>query len=277
MDSAQSMELTLLAGASGLLGAHGRELPQKDDLCGAFCGALALRAAGIVEWAGDPVDQDAVAVAAGSLVSTVPDISILPAGEVGRRDYRLPMRFIDDGDRSGTTAAGVVSAIGSLSGGELEAIPLAGPWTVEALDGLFDVAASLGHPVTLIVNLATAHLWGGRPSPGQLLGYLLGGDQEGPEPDWQVGHFAVVVGRVVGPAGTLYVVADTYPALGDRGVHVQPGERLGAAIERRGMAPGGVIVVAGTADGPAVRAAAGALGLGEGVWDNGTAIVEPSP
>jgi hypothetical protein len=42
-----SLELTLLQGARELLAAHARELPQRDDLCGAFCGALALRAAGI--------------------------------------------------------------------------------------------------------------------------------------------------------------------------------------------------------------------------------------
>ncbi len=41
------LEMTLLAGARELLAIHARELPQRDDLCGAFCGALALGAAGI--------------------------------------------------------------------------------------------------------------------------------------------------------------------------------------------------------------------------------------
>ena len=36
----------LLPGARELLAMHERELPQRDDLCGAFCGALALGAAG---------------------------------------------------------------------------------------------------------------------------------------------------------------------------------------------------------------------------------------
>ena len=45
-----------------------------------------------------------------------------------------------------------------------------------------------------------------------------------------------------GPAGSLYAIADTYPALGDGGVHLQPRERLAAALERREMPAGGMIV-----------------------------------
>lgn len=264
------MQLTLLPGAPALLEAHARELPQKDDLCGAFCGALALSAAGLDAGGGEPLDQDAVAVAAGSLVSRVPDIEILPAGEGGRRDYRLAMDFIDDGARSGTTADGVRAAIERLSAGALAAIPLAGPWTVAALDGLFEAACACERPVSLLANLATGHLWGGRPSAVQMLSCLLTGEDAGPEPDWRVGHFACVVGRIEGPAGNLYAVADTYPALGLFGVHMQPGGRLAAAIERRDMPAGGVIVVAFAEDAPAIRAAAARLALVEGIWDNGT-------
>ena len=39
-----ALELTLLPGARELLDIHSQELPQRDDLCGAFCAALALRA-----------------------------------------------------------------------------------------------------------------------------------------------------------------------------------------------------------------------------------------
>ena len=124
------------------------------------------------------------------------------------------MEFIDDGALSGTTAAGVVAAIERLSALELVAIPLSGPWTVPALDGLFEAAAELERPVSLLANLATGHLWGGRPTVGQLLGNLFDGSSDGPAPDWTVGHFACVVGRLDGPRGGLYVLADTYPALG---------------------------------------------------------------
>jgi len=107
-------------------------------------------------------------------------------------------------------------------------------------------------------------------SADQLLDYLLDGETAGPPPDWEVGHFVCVVGRVRGPGGSLYGLADTYPSLGRRGVHLQPRECLAAAIERREEPAGGVLVVAFVQDGPAVRSGAEALGLIEGVWDNGT-------
>jgi hypothetical protein len=270
MPTDERSQLTLLPGARALLEAHAPALPQKDDLCGAFCGALALNAAGIERYEGQPLDQDAVALAAGSVVSRVPDVGILPAGETGRRDYRLEMELIDDGALSGTTAAGVVAAIERLSGQTLAAIPLSGPWSAAALDGLFESAAGLERPVSLLANLATGHLWGGRPTVNQLLAHLFDGTLDGPAPDWRVGHFACIVGRAVGPQGSLYAVADTYPALGRGGVHLQPGELLAAAIERREAPAGGVIVAAFLDDAPAVRAAAARLGLHEGIWDNGT-------
>jgi len=270
MPSLAPLDVTLLPGAQALLALHSRELPQRDDLCGAFCGSLALRAAGIEERDGEAVDQDAVALAAGSVVSRHADPSILPHGESGRRDYRLPVPFVDDADVSGTTAGGLLDAVRDLSGARLAAIPYTGPWTTATLGGIFDAAAGLDRPATLIVNLATRQLWGSRPTAGELLEYLYEGTGSGPPPDWDVGHFACVVGRLQGPGGSMYALADTYPSLGARGVHVQPQERLASALERPNMAAGGMIVIVSNEDAALVRARADALGLGEGVWDNGT-------
>ena len=271
MRGTASIDVTLLPGAQALLEVHARELPQRDDLCGAFCGALALSAAGLGAQAdGEPLDQDAVALAAGSVVSGAREPGTLPDGEQGRRDYRLAIPTIADSVVSGTTAAGVASAIEQLSGAKLAAIPYSGPWTEATLAGLFDLCAGLPHPVTLVANLATRHLWGSRASLAQLLGHLLTGEPQGPPPDWDVGHFACILGCVQGPAGRLYAGADTYPALGSRGVHMQPQERLAAAIDRRDMPAGGVLVVAFVQDAAVVRAGAGALGLQESIWDNGT-------
>jgi hypothetical protein len=266
------LETTLLPGARALLAFHARELPQRDDLCGAFCGALALHAAGI-----EPFDQDAVALAAGSVVSARPDPGNLPQGETGRRDYRLALPFVDDAAVSGTTAAGVVDAIERLAGGTLAAIPYGGPWTAGTLDGLFELVAGLERPVTLIANLATHHLWGGHARLDQLLDHLYEGERSGPPPDWDVGHFVCVFGRVRGPRGTLYGVADTYPALGRGGVHMQPAERLAAAVERRDKPAGGVVVVLAADDAARVRAGASELGLREGIWDNGTVLAPEDP
>jgi hypothetical protein len=264
------MEMTLLPGARRLLKIHARELPQRDDLCGAFCGALALGAAGLTERGSEPLDQDAVAIAAGSIISGTRADGILPYGEPGRRDYRLEIPQIEDSDLSGTTAAGVHEAIAELSAGALRSIPTEGPWSAETLDGLFGTAADLQHPVALIANFATHHLWGSRASAPQLLAYLLDGDQTGPPPDWRVGHFACVVGRVSGPGGNLYAVADTYPALGNGGLHMQPAERLAAALERADMPAGGMLAVVFDEDAATLRRGAHAAGLREGLWDNGT-------
>jgi hypothetical protein len=267
--AATTFELTLLPGARELLALHARELPQRDDLCGAFCGALALRAAGVVELRdGEPLDQDAVALAAGSVVASTH--GSLPNGETGRRDYRLRLPVIDDSALSGTTAAGVQRALEELSGGSMRALPFAGPWSPATLDGLFTLAAGNERPVTLIANLATHHLWGSRPSAAALLDYLCDGRLEGPAPDWDVGHFVCVAGRVEGPAGNLYALADTYPSLGDRGVHLQPRERLAAAVERRDMPAGGILAVVSAEDAARTREGAIALGLREAIWDNGT-------
>jgi Family of unknown function (DUF6885) len=273
-DERTPLDLTLLPGARALLAVHGRELPQRDDLCGAFSAALALRAAGINDHEGQPLDQDTVALAAGSFVSTLQDRGSLPLGEQGRRDYRLSLPSIADPAVSGTTAAGLVHAVERLSSGRLAAIPYSGPWTAATLGGLFDVVSALGGPVALVANFATRHLWGAHAAPDQLLDYLLDGEQVGPPPDWDVGHFACLIGRVRGPGGSLYGVADTYPSLGSRGLHLQPAERLAAALERRDMPAGGMIVIAVAEDAPIVRAGADALGLAEGLWDNGTVMPE---
>jgi uncharacterized protein DUF6885 len=266
--------MTLLPGADRLLRLHARDLPQRDDLCGAFCAALALRAAGIEERAGQPVDQDAMALAAGTIVSALSNPEILPFGEQGRRDYRVLLPTVEDSAVSGTTPAGLVRAIEELSEGQLVAIPYGGPWTAATLAAIFDMAASLTRPVTLLANFATRYLWGARPRVDQLLDYLLDGVQRGPAPDWDVGHFACVVGRVRGPGGSLYCVADTYPSLGSGGIHLQPEEQLARAIERRELPAGGMIVVVADGDAPAVRSRAAVVGLREGLWDNGTPTAE---
>jgi hypothetical protein len=272
-DSSQ-LDLTLLPGARALLAIHARDLPQRDDLCGAFCASLALRAAGVEGDDGEPLDQDAVGLAAGSIVSALEDGHSLPSGERGRRDYRLPLPSVADPAVSGTTPAGLVRAVERLSSGALVALPYRGPWTAPTLAGLFDVVSACERPATLVANLATRHLWGSHPAAEQLVGYLLDGELAGPPPDWDVGHFVSLIGRLQGPGGSLYGIADTYPSLGSRGIHLQPQERLATAIERRDMPAGGILAIVSAADAPAVRSRADALGLLEGSWDNGTVAAE---
>jgi hypothetical protein len=275
MPASPVLTASVLAGTRELLREHARVLPQRDDFCGAFCGALALVAAGIGGETPGALDQDAVALAAGTTVSAVPHTSSLPAGESGRRDYRLTPPFIDDAGASGTNAPGLVRAIEELAGGRLAALPFAGPWTAETLTGLFDAVLALERPATLVANVATRQLWGAGASAAEILDYLAQGALEGPAPDWDVGHFTCVVARIEGAAGALYAIADTYPSLGAHGVHVQPQERLALALERPGMAPGGMIAVVDAGDAARVRACAREVGLREEVWDNGSVECAP--
>src|SRR5438270_1087413 len=217
MASSPTLSVALLPGAEELLRVHARELPQRDDFCGAFCGSLALFAAGLRALGGAALDQDEVALAAGTTVSTVPHTNMLPAGESGRRDYRLEPPLIGEHEESGTTATGLVRALEELSEARLAAVPFDRPWSESTIAGLFDAALELEHPATLIANVATRHFWGARPSMAQLLGYLLRGELDGPRPDWDVGHFTCIGARIHGPAGTLYAILDTYPSLGARG------------------------------------------------------------
>jgi hypothetical protein len=277
MPSPQRFDLDVLCGTRALLHAHRRERPQRDDLCGAFCGSLALQAAAIERHAGDPIDQDSVAQAAGTLVSRQRDPRHLPGGEAGRRDYRLGLPLIEDATLSGTAPAGVVSAIERLSDGALAAVPYSGEWSLRSLGGLFDVLAGLTRPATLVANVATRELWGGAASALALLDFLAQGRDEGPGPDWDVGHFVCVAARVTGPRGALYVAVDTYPAIGREGIHAQPAERMVRALVRPGMAAGGAIAVVAAVDAAHVRASAAALGLHEGAWYNGTPEPELAP
>ncbi|MHB8531569.1 MAG: DUF6885 family protein, partial [Solirubrobacteraceae bacterium] len=83
-----------------------------------------------------------------------------------------------------------------------------------------------------------------------------------------------ILARTRGPRGALFAIADTYPALGRHGVHVQPQDRLAAAIERRDKPAGGVIAVAAEPDATRLREGARRLGLSERLWDNGTVTAE---
>jgi hypothetical protein len=258
-----------LPGAERLVALHASELPQKDELCGAFWGLLALRTARVADY--ESIDQDAVARAAGSVLSAEP-AGPLPPGEPGRNDYRLRFPTVEDSANSGTSVRGLVRALEGLSGEQLAALPVAGPWDITAVEALLDAVSSCAQPCTLIANVGTRYLWGSRSSPPTLLAYLTSGDPgPGPPPDWDVGHFVGVLGRVAGPRGTLVVVADSYRSLGWEGLHLQPIERISNALARPESAhPSGLIMVAAAEEGPRIQSALLGAGLEIRAWDNGT-------
>jgi hypothetical protein len=263
------LKVNPVPGAERLVELHAAELPQKDELCGAFWGTLALRAAGFVATP-EPIDQDAVGVAAGSVLSTAASDD-LPAGEAGRTDYRLSFPMVDDTADSGTSVVGLVRAVQELSSGRLVVLPVAGPWSGENVGVVLDAAATCTQ-CTVIANLSTGHLWGSRPSPVALVAYLTSGDSNhGPEPDWDVGHFVGLLGRIEGPRGTLVIVADTYRSLGWDAIHVQPAERLAHGLARTGSdRPSGVLLVVAADEAPGVEQQLRSAGLELHTWDNGS-------
>jgi hypothetical protein len=265
-----AMQFTPIPGAERLVGLHAAELPQKDELCGAFWGTLALRLAGITV-GGAEVDQDAVGLSAGTILSAG-EPEPLPYGDPGRRDYRTPFPTVDDSERSGTSAVGLVHALRELAADRAAIIPVSGPWTPAAVGAVLDATAACREPCTVIANIATRYLWGSRTGPQAAFAYLATGDDgDGDESEWDVGHFVGLLGRIHGPKGTLVVVGDTYRVLGWQGLHLQPIERMARAFERTGTGqPSGAIVVASPPDGPEVERALRAAGLELDVWDNGT-------
>jgi hypothetical protein len=265
------MRLTFFCGAESLLTLHAAELPQKNELCGAFWGTLALRLAGAALDAG-PLDQDAVGLAAGSTLALHQRGDDLPPGEPGRADYRLEFPTVDDSSISGTSARGLVRALRELSSEHLAVLPVAGPWNPAAVEVVLGAAASCTQPCTVIANVATKHLWNSRPDPSVLLAYLMSGNPDlGPPSEWDVGHFVCLLGAIHGPRGTLVLVGDTYRSLGWGGLHLQPVEGLAHALNRTGSGhPSGVIFVASREDEPAITSRVKDAGLELGTWDNGS-------
>jgi hypothetical protein len=256
--------IKLVPGARDLAGLHERAIPQKDQLCGPFWGALALTSAG------RPTDQDEVALRAGTTLAEGDPAAWLPSGASPRTDYSLFLPVAADEPSSGTSASGLARSIEELSENTLKVIPVAGPWRDATVVALVENAAAEAPGCTLVANLRTGRLWGTRPPAKLLLDHLLGLPVDPPVPDWDCGHFLAIAAALSGPGNTLVALRDTYPGLGWGGYHLQPAEAVAAALERGDGHEGGVLCVC---EAPAAEAFAGKLeeaGFELRHWDNGT-------
>lgn len=229
---------------------------QKDNLCGPFCAARILG-----------FDQDLVAVRAGTKLPGSAAAPSVPPGARSIAEYAFELPVVAEAE-SGTSAAGLIHAIESLSEGRLRCVPLRGEWTAERVAALVDEAPNLS--ARLIANIRTGKLWGSRPSAEQVLAELRGERSDGPPPDWDVGHFVELKLLVRVAAGSLVVVHDTYPSLGLDGHHLQPPRVVAAALMRGDGREGGVLAVVPPDRADAVVAFARGLGLEVGAWDNGS-------
>ena len=170
----------------------------------------------------------------------------------------------EDDDASGTSAHGVVRAVEEIAAGRLAALPVTG-LGAPGVRALLRAAAEGTTPLRSSRTCRRARSGDRTRRAAQLAAYLERGDLgAGPPADWSVGHFVGLVGLDEGRAGALVMVADTYPAIGLGGVHLQPVEAVAAALDGRG-----VLVIAEPDVARRVADAAG--GSGE-LWDNGSPI-----
>jgi hypothetical protein len=235
-------------------------------MCGPFHAARLLREAGVSEVDGEPLDQDLVALRAGTTLPAVELGPQVPPGAVNLRDYRFELPRVEQA-HSGTPASRLATTIEELSGGRLRCLPLSGEWSPSTVEGL--VAGATEIRVRLIANLRTGRLWGSRPRLEALLAVLDGAEvADPPAADWDVGHFVELLSLLRGRRGALVVVRDSYPSLGWEGVHLQPPDALAAALNRGDGRGGGVLAVAAPAATAEVGQLASGLGLEVKIWDN---------
>lgn len=253
-------ELRWFPGAQELVTQARAEMPQKNDLCGAFVTMVSLRANGI-----SVRDQDEAALAAGVRLSADREPS-RPPGEKSRDDYRLALPRATDPAEAGASAGGVAHAIETLSENRLCAVPASGYWGSAALGTLLAGLHGLRW-VAPVANVDTGE-FGAHDTPARaLLDYLEGGLPPFWSSRWHVGHFVLLGGTLTGPGGTVVSIVDTYPSLGDEGVHVQLLDRLALALRRENLAsPGGLLLVVEASDQKAAEELVTSAGLVSRLW-----------
>jgi hypothetical protein len=247
--------------------AEGIGAQQKDNLCGAFWGARVLNESGFSTWDGEPIDEDLIALRAGTVLPDAETDAGVPPGAVSQMAYRYALPLAP-AEQSGTSASGLATAIEAASAGQLRCVPLRGSWNAERIERMIDQSHDLG--ARLIANLRTGLLWGSRPPIDVLLAELDRRPVQDPAADWDVGHYVELEMLIRGPGGSLVVVHDSYPSLGWNGRHLQPPRVLAAALLRGDGREGGVLAVVPKARAEAANGLAAEIGLEVRTWNNGT-------
>jgi hypothetical protein len=164
---------------------------QKDNLCGPFWAARVLNESGYSVRDGKAIDEDLLALRAGTVLPEAHAGSDVPPGAAGQTRYRyeLPKAPVE---QSGTSAQRLAQAVEAASSGQLCCVPLRGAWDAVRVERLVGEGRDAG--ARLIANVRTGKLWGSRPSIELLLAELDGQPAQGPRADWDVGHFEGVAG-----------------------------------------------------------------------------------
>ena len=262
-------EITFLSYLEQLRKLHWHAGQQPDNLCGPYWVALLLNTFG-----GLSVSAVEVAISASTVVPSQGNpAEWLPPGaasRLGKGYERIPATT--DIDASGTSIAGLIRATETLSEECFCLVPVQTSDWETGLQTIWELCQS--HPEWQMVPLLNAHtsyLWGSRPSHSDLQSYLDGHPIVPSPPDWGVGHFALMVGRLQGEAKNLYAVLDTYPHFGWDGLHLQPPSAIAQSLLRLNHSfEGGVAVFVAQEARSQVESRLTDLGFTIAPWNNGS-------
>ena len=290
------LNLTLFPHLESLLNLHEKTGQQPDNLCGPYWVSLLLQAYG--ELSVTAVD---VALAAATVLPSQGNpADWLPPGATSRQgpNYdRIPTS--PDIDACGTSITGLIRATEKLSQDRFCLVPLQATNWIDGLRVIWDLCYT--HPdwqAVPLLNPNTRYFWGSQLTPVELATYLQTGQLSSPPADWNVGHFALLVGQLRGGvnrsvlggvneisgdaslaplpvangnAPVLYAVLDTYPHFGWNGLHLQPPTALAPSLQRSHQSTqGGIALFVATEVRPHLIASIENAGLQIAPWDNGS-------
>ena len=108
----------------------------------------------------------------------------------------------------------------------------------------------------------------------EAIAYLNGSPISPPEADWNVGHFLVLAGAVIGSERRLILVCDTYPMFGWQGYHLQSIEAIAAALNRADGNRGGILLFADVQHKSAIEQELQSQQFTIEPWDNGSPVAQ---
>jgi hypothetical protein len=254
----------LLPGMARIADTHRLAGQQHDNLCGAYWAAIFLRSRGFSH------RPEQVAQLAGTVLPVGDPLACIPKGATPRQDYHLSLPITEQNDQAGTSVGGLMAAIEQLSAGAYCLIPIQAEWSTDRINAIMAVCENEDWHLMPLCNLRTNHLWGGQLSVSQAIAYLNGETVHPPAADWQVGHFLVLAGTVIGKERSLMLVCDTYPSLGWQGYHLQPAAAIAQALNRGDGYQGGILLFTSKQNKTAIGQELQAQRFTIEPWDNGS-------
>jgi len=265
--------IRLLPGVSHISQEHQQAGQQPDNLCGPYWVAILLRSYGI------SVSPEHIAQHSGTVLPIGEPSTWLPDGAVSRQDYNILLPTTHCLEDAGTSAQGLIHAVGEISADAYTLLPVQTEWTADRLFHLIQLCQDHPHWQAIpLCNLKTGQLWGANLRIADALDYLNGHSISPPAPDWNVGHFLVLAGSITGSVNTLLWLGDTYPHLGWQGYHLQPAAAIAQALNRGDGHGGGILLFIASRDRTQVEQQLQAKAFQIAVWDNGSPhrIVAPT-